>query len=877
MQQMQAPPALALLLLLPIAAAQDAACRLTPVSPAQPPLKVEESERALESQTFASAVSAVSPSNQFFFFDTASRLRRIESNGRLSTVAGSCGRAETLAPGPALATQLPNVTQILFSPDGVLHFVAVQRVFKLVDGRIEAAAGSGRFGFNGESGAALELNLGAIVHAAFLPNGELLLIDAYNRVRALSRDGASLRTVAGSTRFSVAAGRVGDGGPAIEAALSSPRQVIPFADNSYWIKDLSGRHLRLVTPDGKIDTVNTNFDAAVSIMLLSDGSPSAAAANRLFPLNADGFVITGRSPYPPFTGTPRVVGPDGALYFQGSNRPDANNPLVRITSAGQTVVAAAPVAPTVDGQAPPFGVYYARNASILYATTFNARSGIVEARPGQSPKMIIGGGAEIGDADGKPATSLTIFGVQAFTTDPAGRIIVGDVYRRRILVVTPDGNTTVLKGADGQQIVYTNLGTLSTLQRIAADAQGNIYWYTNGATPTGGVFTADLTIWTRATQSLSTFTVTGLNGLNSLGDGTVFTIAGNGANFRSARPIALRAAGAEHVGILGGLSLLPLQSATLLASRPYFTAASRLFRNAPGSIEWLNLPALPSGTTFTPDFVLASPEHLYVHLTDGGFYRFDNPDTCNWVPQPRVNAVVNTANYAHRNTVSPRTLFTAFGTGLGPVEGQSLILDGNLRAGGQPPPYPALVLGTFTGANPQATLSGTTLPVIFSNHEQVTVQAQNALPAGGEWLLYFSWQGLQLIHPTPIRGQATTPGLFAPILNQDNSLNSAQNPARAGSVVQLYATGLGNVTGTLTIGEFASTTTLFPTTAATTVLIGDRSAEVLFSGAAPGAIGGLYQVNVKIPDALPPGLHPVVITVGTASSESPLPVTLATN
>lgn len=854
--------------------AQEPACRLTPVSPAQPPLKVEEGERALESQTFQSTVSAVSPSNQVFFFDSASRIRRIDSNGRLTTVAGSGGRAESLLPGPAHEPQLPNITQILFSPDGVLHFIAVQRIFKLVDGRIEAAAGSGRFGFNGESGPALDINLGVIVHAAFLPNGELLIIDAYNRVRALSRDGATLRTVAGSPRFSVAAGRVGDGGPATDAALSSPRQIIPFNDNSYWIKDLSGRHLRLVTPDGKIDTVNTNFDAAVSIMLLADGSPSAAAANRLFPLNADGFVITGRAPYPPFTGTPRAVGPDGALYFQGSNRPEANNPLVRITATGQTVVAAAPVAPTVDGQAPPFGVYYARNSSILYATTLGGKSGIVEARPGQAPKMIIGGGAEIGDADGKPATSLTIFGVQAFTTDPAGRIIVGDVYRRRILVVTPDGNTTVVKSSDGQPVLYTNLGTLSTLQRIAADAAGNIYWYSTGATPTGGVFTADLAIWTRATQSLSTLTVTGLNALSALTDGTVFTLAGNGANFRTARPILLKSSGAELGESLGGLFWLPLQSATLLGKTPYFTAASRLFRNAPGAIEWLNLPALPTGATFTPDFLLASPQHLYVHLTDGGFYRFENPDTCPWVPQPRVNGVVNAASFASLNTISPRTLFTAFGTGLGPAEGQSLILDGNLRAGGQPAPYPALVLGNFSGANPQAALTGTTLPVIFSNHEQVTVQAPTAIPASGEYLLYFSWQGLQLIHPTPIRIQTATPALFPQMLNQDGTLNTQQNPAKAGTVVQLYGTGLGNVTGTLTIGEFASTTTLFPTSAPVTATVAGLPAQVQFAGAAPAAIGGLYQINVSLPGTLPPGSYPITVTVNNNTSP---PVSIATN
>ena len=104
----------------------------------------------------------------------------------------------------------------------------------------------------------------------------------------------------------------------------------------------------------------------------------------MFPLRADANIETGAAPYPPFTGTPRAVGLNGDLYYEGSTRPDQRNPLVRISQGVPTVLGGAPVAATVDGQAPPYGAYLARNNSLLYAATLEGKSGILESRAGQT-------------------------------------------------------------------------------------------------------------------------------------------------------------------------------------------------------------------------------------------------------------------------------------------------------------------------------------------------------------------------------------------------------------------------------------------------------------------------------------------------------------
>jgi len=354
---------LSALTLVLIANAQE--CRITAITPAQPPAKVEEGERALESQTFQTVVSAVSPENVVHFFDTASRIRRIEANGRMATIAGNGVRADTVLPGPAREKGLPAVSQIAFPPQGALHFVAVGRVFRIVNGIIEVVAGSGRPGFNGEAGLASEVNLGGIVNVAFTHTGTLLILDGFSRVRRLESDG-TLRTIVGSTRAAAAAGFTGDNGPATEASLSGARQIVPLRDGSLWIRDLTGRHLRSVTPDGIIHTINPNFETSANIMMLGDGTPGAAVANRVFPLRTNGTFETGTNPFAPFTGTPRAIGPDGALFFEGSARPEQRNPLVRMSNREQTVVAGAPVGATVGGQAPPFGIWNPRTNSLLY-------------------------------------------------------------------------------------------------------------------------------------------------------------------------------------------------------------------------------------------------------------------------------------------------------------------------------------------------------------------------------------------------------------------------------------------------------------------------------------------------------------------------------
>jgi uncharacterized protein (TIGR03437 family) len=114
------------------------------------------------------------------------------------------------------------------------------------------------------------------------------------------------------------------------------------------------------------------------------------------------------------------------------------------------------------------------------------------------------------------------------------------------------------------------------------------------------------------------------------------------------------------------------------------------------------------------------------------------------------------------------------------------------------------------------------------------------------------------------RGSATVavapavPGVFtvsqgtgqALALNEDGTLNSETNPAAAGSIVVLYATGEGVTT--LPVG----------------VSLAGADAQVLYAGPAPG-FPGMMQVNARLPaGGIAAGAQPLTLTVGTAKSQA---------
>jgi len=74
-------------------------------------------------------------------------------------------------------------------------------------------------------------------------------------------------------------------------------------------------------------------------------------------------------------------------------------------------------------------------------------------------------------------------------------------------------------------------------------------------------------------------------------------------------------------------------------------------------------------------------------------------------------------------------------------------------------------------------------------------------------------------------------------------------------------------------GRLATTIVPLPV-APVSVRVGGVDAEVLYAGAAPQAVAGLLQVNVRIPPGLKAGSNSVVLAVGGVSSRSDVTITV---
>ena len=102
----------------------------------------------------------------------------------------------------------------------------------------------------------------------------------------------------------------------------------------------------------------------------------------------------------------------------------------------------------------------------------------------------------------------------------------------------------------------------------------------------------------------------------------------------------------------------------------------------------------------------------------------------------------------------------------------------------------------------------------------------------------------------------------------DGSLVTWDAPAHPGEVVVLYATGLGETVPPVIYSNIATGPAPIKQLADFKVMLDGAvvdSSFVLYVGIAPG-FGGLYQINLRLPDAL--GENPE-IQIGVAAALSP--------
>ncbi len=237
------------------------------------------------------------------------------------------------------------------------------------------------------------------------------------------------------------------------------------------------------------------------------------------------------------------------------------------------------------------------------------------------------------------------------------------------------------------------------------------------------------------------------------------------------------------------------------------------------------------------------------------------------VSAPVLTAITNGISFVGQ-VGAPGLVATLWGQGLGPVTAAPLQLSSSTT-----------VSSSIGGT--QVFVDGIPCPILFSSSTQVNVVLPFALQGATSATVQLQYEGVSSnVLTLPI--QTAAPGLFSTdstgqnggaILNQDLSLNSASNPAAAGTIVVIYGGGGGATNPYGSDGLLVPVVAPYPTpTVPGTVTIGGQPATIQYYGDAPGLVSGILQINAVVPAGTPSGPQPVVLTVGAFSSQPNLNV-----
>jgi uncharacterized protein (TIGR03437 family) len=233
------------------------------------------------------------------------------------------------------------------------------------------------------------------------------------------------------------------------------------------------------------------------------------------------------------------------------------------------------------------------------------------------------------------------------------------------------------------------------------------------------------------------------------------------------------------------------------------------------------------------------------------------------IPKPVIVAIANAAS-GSTGAVSPGENILIFGTGIGPTP----LVGAKLNAAG--------AFETTTG-NTQVTFDGVAAPMIYSSATQTSVIVPYGVSGRPVTTVRVIFQGIQS-DPLIYNVTPTAPGLYTlnqsgsgpgVILNQDFTVNGPTRPAAKGSVVSLYMTGEGVTTTIPPDGSIAPVdgTGLYKPLLPVTASIGGIPATVNYFGTSPGIVYGVMQVNVTIPANVPSGAQPIVVSVGSTTTQ----------
>jgi hypothetical protein len=335
---------------------------------------------------------------------------------KIETMAGTGQAGDNGREGAATEINIDQPFGLEFGPDGGLYICEVGqhrvRRLDLASSRLTTVAGSGRKGYAGDGGPAIEAELNEPYEVRFDSQGNFFFVEMRNCVvRRVDKQSGLIATVAGNGQ----SGFAGDGGPAIQAQLRDPHSIAFDQLDRLYIADIGNHRIRRVDlKSGRIETIAGTGEKR----LPRNGSQAAGepilGPRALFTFGNDLWIALreGNSIW-------RLRLDDGTLHHEAGtgHRGDSGD-------GGPALQA------TFDG---PKGIAVAANGDVVIADTENQAIRVIK-RNSNRIETVAGGGPDrrgYGGDDG-PAIKAMLDRPHGVCVGRDGSIYIGDTNNHRV-------------------------------------------------------------------------------------------------------------------------------------------------------------------------------------------------------------------------------------------------------------------------------------------------------------------------------------------------------------------------------------------------------------------------------------------------------------